>query len=134
MTVDLIIAALIIAAIAAVWWVVTHHKAPVAVSPKAIVDTVSAGITDSWAQVKADLPGIISAEVANLREANAVLQAALQAAQDKIAADKKAHDAALASVAARVSAAVTASPELPIPPTVAVAAAAPDFPAALGAP
>ena len=134
MTVDLIIAALIIAAIAAVWWVVTHHKAPVAVSPKAIVDTVSAGITDSWAQVKADLPAMISSELAQLKADKAALTDALTAANAKIEADKKLHDAALASVAARVSAAVTASPELPIPPTVAVAAAAPDFPAALGVP
>ena len=125
---DLLVAAMIIGAIVAIWYGVTHHKPPVTPSPKDLTNTVTAGLADAWATVKADLPGIISAEVAQLRIDNAALQAAVAAGEAKYAAAEKAHNDALAQVAARVSAAVAASPELPSQPAVMVPA--PDFPVA----
>jgi hypothetical protein len=138
MTLDIIIGLAVIGAIVAIWLVATHHKAPVTPSPKAITDTVTAGLADTWATVKADLPGIVSAEVVRLKALNAqlaedkvVLQAGWDAAVAKAAVDKKAHEDALAQVAARVSAAVLNSGELsPVPP-VAAAPAAP-VPEAVG--
>ncbi len=129
---DILIGIAIILAVVAIWYAATHHKAPVTPSPKDLTATVTAGLADSWAQVKADLPGIVSAEVAQLREDKAVLQAALAAGEAKWAADKKAHEDALAQVATRVAAAVQASPELPSPPGVLQAAASPDFPVTAG--
>ena len=127
---DIFIGLAIIAAIAAVWYIATHHKSPVTPSPKDLTNTVTAGLADAWATVKADLPGIISAEVAQLRIDNAALQAAVAAGEAKYAAAEKAHNDALGQVAARVSAAVAASPELPSQPAVMVPA--PDFPVAPG--
>ena len=131
---DIIIGLVLLAVIVGIGYVVTHHKPAATTSPANLAQVVSDAAGSSWEALKADLPAMISSELAQLKADKAALTDALTAANAKIEANKKLHEAALASVAARVSAAVMASPELPIPSTVAVVAAAPDFPAALGAP
>lgn len=110
---DIFIGLVILALIIGGGYLITHHKAPVTPAPASLANTLSASVADAWAQVKADLPEIVSTEIAQLKADITEVRAALKAAQDKAAADKSAHDAQIAGVAARVSAAVTASPELP---------------------
>lgn len=116
---DFLVAAVIIAAIVAVWWAVTHHKPLVTPSGKDLANTLANATSESWEAVKRDLPTLISADLA---QAKADLAAALkraETAEQALASNQAAHEATLAAVASRVAAAVAASPEIaPVaPPT-----------------
>lgn len=122
---DIVIGLAILAALVGAVYAYTHRKPAATVSPANLAQVVSDAAGASWEALRADLPAMVSSEIAQLRADKAALADALSAANAKIAADKAAHDAALSSVAARVAAAVTSSPELP-----QGAAAAPGFQAA----
>jgi len=99
MITDLIIGALIVVAIAAVWWVVTHHQPAAAASPKDLTSTVTAGLSEAWASVKADLPRLVETRVAELEvQLAAALQRAAKAEADLVT-EQQAKQAALGAVA-----------------------------------
>jgi hypothetical protein len=121
---DILIGLAILASLVGAGYVYTHRKPATATSPANLAQVVSDAAGASWDALKADLPAMVSSEIAQLRADKAALTDALGAANAKIAADKTAHDAALSSVAARVAAAVTAAPELPPSPVIPAVAAA----------
>jgi hypothetical protein len=121
---DIIIGLAIVAALVGAGYVITHRKPATSTSPANLAQVVSDAAGASWEVLKADLPAMVSSEIAQLRADKAALTDALNAANAKIAADKAAHAAALSSVAARVAAAVTAAPELPPSPVIPAVAAA----------
>lgn len=129
MLVSVLLGLALVGAIVFIGYLAKHHPTTTATDPKAMLATVTAGLEGQFDTLREDfgnqlsnLPALVSAEVAKLRTdlAGALQRAATAEAQ--IVADRQAHDAALAAVAARVAAAVTASPELPPAPVVDPAA------------
>ena len=106
----------------------THHKAPATPSGVDLANTLANATSASWEAVKRDLPTIISADLAQAKADLAAAVKRAETAEQALAASQAAHEASLATVAARVSAAVQASPELTAKPSVARILPSPDFP------
>jgi hypothetical protein len=125
MGLDIIIGAVVVAVVCVIAYLATH-RVPAAAVPNArnLSDTLAAAAAESWSALKADLPAIVSAEVAQLKADLAAALRRAQTAEADLAASIAAHNASLASVAARVAAAVTGSPELPPSPIAPAVAAA----------
>jgi hypothetical protein len=117
---DILIGLAVVALIAGIVYLAKHHTpAPVA-DPKATVAVVTAGMQGQFDQLREDIgnllagvPALVSAEVAKLQADLAEAVQRAQAAEAAAADAKAAHEADLATVAARIAAAVNASPELP---------------------
>jgi hypothetical protein len=121
---DILIGIMILALIVGLGYVVTHHKPPTTPSGADLANTVSNAATASWDALKRDLPAIVSAELAQAKADLASAKEYAAGLEQKLAATVAAHNADKAAVAARVAAAVTASPELPPSPVVPAVAAA----------
>lgn len=127
MLMDIVIGLVVIGVIVGIVWIARHP--PQAAGPKTadLANVLGAASSEAWEAVKRDLPGIVSAEVTQLRADLAAALERARKAETDLAAQIKAHNDALASVAARVVAVVTSAPELPpspTPPAVAAAQAA----------
>lgn len=97
-------------------YVITHHKPAPTVSGKDLAATISADSLDVWEAIKRDLPEIVSAQVASLQDDLGKAQKDAADAKAALAASVAAHEADIASVAQRVSAALSAGPP-PAPTT-----------------
>ena len=110
----------IVVVIAIVWYLATHHT-PGPAGPAAVdlSNVVTASVSEAWSALRRDIPEIVSGEVAQLKAAlaksqaeTAAAQAATQQVQATLDATVQQHAAEKASIAERVSAVITASPEI----------------------
>lgn len=115
----------IVAIIVIVVYLATHqHKVPATPAGTDLANTIANAASESWEALKRDLPEIVSAELAQVKIDLAAALDRARAAEANLAATIEAHNADKAAVAARVAAAVAASPELaPDAPTVPEGAA-----------
>lgn len=124
------LAVLTVAVIVVVFYLATHHvPAPAQPSAKALSDTLAAAAAESWSALKADLPSIINAELAQAKVdlANAKQYAAELEA--KLAAEVAASGARLEAVKAQVGSVIAGIGSLPasaVPVAAVVAAQAED--------
>lgn len=114
MGLDIVIALLIIGAVVLGVYLITHHKPPVVPSPGALASTLSAGIQESWATVKEDLPGLVSARVAELEAALAVALKRAADAEVRVAAEQAARAASLEAVKTQVGAVIATIGAAPV--------------------
>jgi len=121
---DSIIGLIIVALLGLGAYVVTHHKAPKTAAGADLANAVSAASSEAWEAVKRDLPEIVSAELAQAKADLASAKEYAAGLEAKLAATIAKHNADKAAVAARVAAAVQASPELPVSPVAPAVAAA----------
>lgn len=124
MFLDIIIGLALLLVIVAVVYVAKHQPPTAAAPTKALGDTLAAAASESWEAVKADLPAIISAEVAQLRADRADLLKQLDDAKAALAAEVQASEARLAAVADQVSTVVAGITGKPVSALVAPAVAA----------
>lgn len=117
---DILIGLVAVAAIGFVVWLSKHKQTPSVPAAKEYAAAVAGGFEDRFAELKVTVaeevsrvPALISGEVQRLTaELDAALQRAQKAEADYAAA-QAAHQAQLAAVATRVTAAIQSSPELP---------------------
>jgi hypothetical protein len=96
---DIIIGLVLLVIGVAIWWGYTHQKPVAVASPKDIVSTISASLSTSWDELKKDLPGLISTEVATLRSSLADMEQRALAAEASLVKEQQARQAALGAVA-----------------------------------
>lgn len=120
--IDILIGLAVVAAVATFWFFVNRPKtqAPIVATPlSTVVSQVSTGFDEMKASFQTELskvPSLVSSEVVRLTaDLEAMTQRALDAEQ-KLVAQEQAHQAALATVAQRVTAVINSSPELPPSP------------------
>lgn len=109
---SILIGLAIVAIVVIVAYLATHHKIPTTPAGADLANTIANAASESWEALKRDLPGIVSAELAQAKTDLAAALDRARAAEANLAATIEAHNADKAAVAARVAAAVTASPEL----------------------
>jgi hypothetical protein len=103
---DILIGLVIVALVLLGAYVVTHHKPPATPSGKDLANTLASSAEASWEALKRDLPGIISAENAQLRRDLAEMSARAEDAEAKLVAEGHARLAALAAVRDQVAAVI----------------------------
>jgi hypothetical protein len=117
---DIIIGLAIVAVVVLVVFLAKHHVKP-GTDPKVIAVGVGSALEQGLADLKAHVseevskvPELVSAEVQRLTQARDDAMARATQAEAAKAAAEAAHAAQLAAVANRVTAAIQASPELPV--------------------
>lgn len=124
----IIIGLVLLAIVAAVVWVAKHPPTHAAPAAKDLSDTIAAAASESWSALKADLPSIISAEVAQLQVDKAALIKRAEAAEASLAAEVQASAVRLEAVKAQVGSVIAGIASQPastlVGPTVAATQAA----------
>lgn len=132
----MILGLVILAIIVIVGYLAIHHvKQPAPPAAKDLAATLAASATDTWEALKRDLPAIVSAENASLRQALADMEARAVQAEQKVAAEQQASIGRLEAVKAQVGSVIAGIGVLPASavPVAAVAAAQADDVAAVRA-
>ena len=115
---------LLLAIIGLVAWVAKHPPQAAQPNAKDLAATLSAGASETWEALKRDLPEIVSAEVAQLRNALAQAQADAASWKAKLIAEQNASAARLEAVKAQVGSVISGISAQPTSALVAPAVAA----------